>query len=130
MINKHNLMIGNTVQSSVGLCTVVSLNEKTAKLKSKLPFSFTRKYGKLDGVVLNEQVLESIGFEDWGQGTIYVNEFQSYKRFVLFNVIDGTSNFEVHIEKSNYGGLEQTEFLVSIDAVSYTHLTLPTTPYV
>ena len=42
-----------------------------------------------------------LGFEMWG--VIEVNEFESYKRYVLHNVVDGTSNYEVHIITSTYG---------------------------
>jgi hypothetical protein len=65
-------------------------------------------------IPLTEEILEkNLGFENWG--VIVCNEFEKYERWVLHNVIDGTSNFEVHIIYSNYGKVEQKEICFSID---------------
>jgi hypothetical protein len=65
-------------------------------------------------IPLTEEILEkNLGFENWG--VIVCNEFEKYERWVLHNVIDGTSNFEVHIIYSNYEKVEQKEICFSID---------------
>ena len=53
------------------------------------------------------------GFENWGEKKC--NEYEKYDRWVLHNVVDGTSNFEVHIIHSNYGGVYHKEICFSID---------------
>jgi hypothetical protein len=65
------------------------------------------------GIPLTKEWLMKFGFEKWGY--IQVNEHESYERYVLHSVIDGSSNFEVHIISSNYGGIEEKEICYSID---------------
>lgn len=45
-------------------------------------------------IPLSEDWLLKLGFENWGKGKFYKSD--EYTRFVLYNVLDGTSNFEVH----------------------------------
>lgn len=66
-------------------------------------------------IELTEEWLLKLGFDNWGKGTLYNNEFETYDRYVLHNVLDGTSNFEVHYIKSTYGGKEHYEFIISCD---------------
>ena len=55
------------------------------------------------------------GFENWGAGKIYANQYETYIRYVLHNVLDGTSNFELHYVKSNYGNNLHFEYIISCD---------------
>ncbi len=64
-------------------------------------------------IPLTEGWLIKFGFEFWGVKSC--NEYESYDRWVLHNVVGGTSNYEVHIIHSNYGGVKQTEICYSID---------------
>jgi len=64
-------------------------------------------------IPLTRNWLISFGFEHYG--VVRVNEYESYSRWVLRNIIDGTSNFEVHVINSNYGGIESKEICFSID---------------
>lgn len=65
------------------------------------------------GVKLTKNWLSWFNYENWG--TYTVNEFESYERYVLHNFIEGTSNHEVHVIKTSYGGSETIEYITSID---------------
>lgn len=67
------------------------------------------------GILLTEEWLLKFGFENWGKGKLYSNEYETYDRFVLHNVLDGTSNFEVHYIKSTYGNTEHYQYVISCD---------------
>ena len=47
-------------------------------------------------ITLTEEWLVKFEFENWG------NDEYGYTRYVLHNVIDGTSDFEIHINKNNH----------------------------
>lgn len=64
-------------------------------------------------IPLTEEWLRKAGFENWG--TKVCNEYEKYERWVLHNIIDGTSNFEVHIITSIYGGRNDEQICFSID---------------
>ncbi len=64
-------------------------------------------------ILLTEEWLIKFGFENWGN--VVLNEHENFDRWVLHNVIGGTSNYEVHIIKSNYGNSPHTEICFSID---------------
>jgi hypothetical protein len=64
-------------------------------------------------ILLTEEWLIKFQFENWGR--VEVNEYEYYYRWVLNNVIDGSSNYEVHIIHSNYGNQKHVEILYSID---------------
>ena len=66
-------------------------------------------------ILITEEWLLHFGFELWKSSEHYSNERESYKRYVAYNVIGGTSNFEVHIVTSTYGNKEHTQLIVSID---------------
>jgi len=74
----------------------------------------TMSLSDINGVKLTDKELLKFGFEFWGVKSC--NEYESYDRWVLHNVIGGTSNFEVHIIHSNYGGIKETEICFSIDS--------------
>jgi hypothetical protein len=69
--------------------------------------------GKFSPIPLTVYLLQKFGFEFWGVKS--VNEHEKYNRWVLYNVIDGTGNFEVHIVYTNYGGQNKIEIRYSID---------------
>lgn len=64
-------------------------------------------------ITLTTEWLIKLGFENWGEKIC--NEYEKYDRWVLHNVVDGTSNFEVHIIHSTYGGVYHKEICFSID---------------
>lgn len=67
----------------------------------------------LEPIKITPALLRKLGFEDWGR--IDSNEYEFFQRFVLYNVIDGTSNFEVHLIVSSYDEIEHTQTVFSID---------------
>jgi len=69
----------------------------------------------LEPISLTEEWLIKFGFENWGKGGLYSNEYETYDRFVLHNVLDGTSNFEVHYILSTYGNTHHKQFIISSD---------------
>ncbi len=70
-------------------------------------------YLPVNPIPLTELWLKKFGFENWGNKVC--NEFESYTRWVKHNCIEGTSNYEVHIIESNYGGMHHVETVYSID---------------
>jgi hypothetical protein len=64
---------------------------------------------------LTKEWLINLGFENWGNGKLYSNEFETYNRYVLHNVLEGTSNFEVHLIKSTYGNSNHYQYVISCD---------------
>lgn len=62
----------------------------------------------IDPIPISEDVLLKLGFENWGSGKHYKG-IAEYTRFVLHNVIDGTSNFEVHKE------IDTDDYIISCD---------------
>jgi hypothetical protein len=64
-------------------------------------------------ITLTEELLLKFGFEKWDN--VVVNEFEYFERFVLYNVVGGTSNFEVHIIHFSYGKSINKEIIYSID---------------
>tara|TARA_R110001606_G_scaffold398055_1_gene576186 strand:- start:1591 stop:2037 length:447 start_codon:yes stop_codon:yes gene_type:complete len=51
--------------------------------------------------------------KDWGKRE--VNEWEYFNRYVFYNVLDGTSNLEIHAIHSKYGDSNNLEFCLSID---------------
>jgi hypothetical protein len=64
-------------------------------------------------IKLNDSLIIRLGFENWGE--IICKDYEKYHRWVLHNAVGGTSNFEVHIIYSNYGGQEYREICFSVD---------------
>lgn len=123
-LNSKDFRIGNLVKPLVGCLDHIA--EITYLSKSRLgidlidenyeeylSISHELKFENIKPIPLTEEWLLNFGFENWG--IVQVNEFESYVRFVLFNVINGTSNYEVHFLTSNYGGEEYKEIIYSID---------------
>jgi hypothetical protein len=70
-------------------------------------------YNQIEPIPLAEKWLIKFDFEDWGW--VQVNEYEKYKRWVIHNILDGTSNFEVHEIHTTYGGKEESYFAFSVD---------------
>lgn len=68
----------------------------------------------LKPIPLTEDMLLNFGYEHWGY--VKTNEYETYKRFVLHNFIEGTSNHEVHIITSTYGDTNEIEYVTSVDS--------------
>lgn len=100
------LRIGNLFQTRGGKTRTIDLKE-LARVQ-RMPQLYK-------GIPLTEDWLLKFGFEDWGLGTRWNNEHENYTRYVLHNVLDGTSNFEVHYVYSNYGGVDHYQFIISCD---------------
>lgn len=77
---------------------------------SENPKDFNEKHEPIE---LTEDLLIKLGF--LYSGEFIENEYEYYKRFFLYNVLDGTSNFEVHFITSKYGGVESKQTVFSID---------------
>ena len=110
----EELMIGNYVFFNNKISKVSFLRED-----GKIGVIFSNIYREniyqIEPIPLTEEWLLKFGFENWGLGKLYSNEHEKYTRYVLHNIIDGTSNFEVHFVTSNYGGVEHTQFIISCD---------------
>ena len=73
-------------------------------------------YNEIEPIPLTEEwLVDKLGFEIWDNSGRHTNEFEDYKRYVLHNVMDGTSNFEVHYITSNYGDKPEYSYIASID---------------
>ena len=70
---------------------------------------------KIEPIPLTEEWLLNFGFDNWGLGTQWINQFESYVRYVLHNVLDGTSNFELHYVHSTYGDMPHNQYIISCD---------------
>jgi hypothetical protein len=66
----------------------------------------TTELKECEPIKLNKEWLLKFEFEKWDASGRYSNEFESYERWVLHNRLDGTSDFEVHLITSTYGGGE------------------------
>jgi hypothetical protein len=74
----------------------------------------------LEPIKITLAILRKLGFEDWGR--VDLNDYEFYQRFVLYNTIDGTSNFEVHLITSSYENKEHKQTVFSIDKDDRIHL--------
>lgn len=113
MIKATDLRIGNLVEHEGEFYEIHSI----AKV---FPTLNTIKFGigvidwiNINPIPLTADWLIKFGFENWGEEVC--NEYEKYDRWVLHNVVDGTSNFEVHIIHSNYGGVYHKEICFAID---------------
>lgn len=124
MINANELRLGNFVKDRGGKVIRIDFLEHIQN-------GYDTKFGQLiflegnevhpmteytdyaEPIPLTEEWLLKFGFENWG--TIVCNQYEKYQRWVLYNIIEGTSNFEVHIIESTYGGSNDKEICYSID---------------
>lgn len=77
-------------------------------------------YNQIEAIELTEEWLLRFGFEKWDNVT--VNEYEYYERFVLYNVMGGTSNYEVHVIHSTYGNSKHKQIGYSIDNDERQHI--------
>lgn len=98
----------NHIEKTVGI--VSEIKEKHIRFKG---IGSDHKIEDCQPIPLTEEWLKKAGFENWG--TKVCNEYEKYERWVLHNIIDGTSNFEVHIITSIYGGRNDEQICFSID---------------
>jgi hypothetical protein len=117
MIKVNELRIGNYVG---GLFDTEQVS--VIKAITENDFSYERisdeEYfigNSIKPIPLTEEWLLKFGFENWGNGKLYASKYETYDRFVLFNVIDGTSNFEVHSVISTHGNTPYQQFIISCD---------------
>ena len=102
-IKKHELRLGNIVKDGNDIITLGN-DEMICLFAGRCIY---------DAVKLSKKMLKMLGYESWGIEV--ANEYESYERFVLHNVVDGTSNHEVHLITSTYGGDVHKEYVTSID---------------
>lgn len=102
------------------MCKVVSLGlEKILTTESTKHNKYVKSdYDIIKPIPLTEELLirlEYQGEEIDYSSVIKVNDYESYRRYYFYNVLDGTSNLEIHVINSSYGGVEHKEFVLSID---------------
>ena len=105
MIEARELRIGNKVDLYGSIATIETVDFAG--------IGIAIKEGK--PIPLTEEWLLKFGFENWGYGSLYSNEHEKYTRYVLHNILDGTSNFEIHFIESNYGNILNNEYVISCD---------------
>jgi hypothetical protein len=114
----NELRIGNLVLNDNCVCAIQNIygyGYTYCTLKTKQGNEINAQYELINPIPITEEWLVKLGFENWGEDKLFQNEYEKYIRFVLHNVIDGTSNFEVHYITSNYGSKEYKEFVISFD---------------
>lgn len=67
-----------------------------------------------------EWLILNTDVEQWG--VVETNEFEKYTRIVFHNVVDGSSNYEVHFIKSTYGGKLHEDICYSVDDDERQHI--------
>lgn len=112
MIKLNELRTGNLLNydNSEGETLPTKIDWQDLKWLDEDPKGFNLAHTPIP---LTEEKLKELSFENWGEK--FCNEYEKYDRWVLHNVVGGTSNFEVHIIHSNYGGVYHKEICFSID---------------
>jgi len=79
-------------------------NKQDILLTKEMLIAFLEDWkDELIGIPITHDILiNKFKFERYDD--VRVNEYEYYERYVLKNVVCGTSNFEVHVIYSNYGG--------------------------
>lgn len=95
--------------------SIIKIDNVVTTVDSRTIFDFEHDNRKKEPIELTKEWLLKLGFECWGLGTVYSTYYESYYRYVKHNVLNGTSNFEVHLVKSTYGNTEDYEFIASCD---------------
>jgi hypothetical protein len=105
-MKQNELRLGNYIDFSgdIEIINGIYIDIEGAVEKYEYLISTENLEGELielfNPIIITEEILTKFGFENWG--TVIVNEFETYERWVLYNAVDGTSNYEVHIITSNY----------------------------
>ena len=95
----NEFRIGNTIDVSGIICNITCLEEQ--RLTTDYQDHWYLGYDEIDPIPLTRKLLLKIGFENWG--AVYPAETGlNTIRYVLHNVIDGTSNFEIHIDDNKF----------------------------
>lgn len=116
MIKVNELRLGNYIERNGVTATVEIINGELDEVSFLgEDFYYADCSFNLQPSLLTEEWLLKFGFENWGKGKIWNNDFETYDRFVLYNVLDGTSNFEVHFIKSTYGNSDHYQYVISCD---------------
>lgn len=116
----EELRIGNYIFFDGKICTLNSITQHF----NNGPYLFcvqceTGMFTYIDSediepIPITEDILLKLGFDKWDNKKL--NEFEYYQRFVMYNMIGGTSNYEMHKIHSSYGGEKETEYVTSIDS--------------
>lgn len=85
----HELRYGNSVMYGGDVAEVIGIAKTYVSIKVGI-YTHIVKYELIAPVPITEACLLEHGFENWG-----INGYGG-TRYVLHNVIDGTSNFEIH----------------------------------
>ena len=112
----NELRIGNYVKANKLACNEKEGNTLTVcgiGLDVDLTNGTTQNYIGIDGILLTKEWLLKFGFEKWGFGNQHKVENETYIRYVLYNVLDGTSNFEVHYIVSD--DKKYNQYIISCD---------------
>lgn len=118
--------IGNIIQDDHGrVCVVKSIGvHETVRLSPLSPedgvWMESKSVSGCSPIPLTEEWLLKFGFECWGRKT--VNEHEWFDRWVLYNAVCGTSNYEVHLSESNYGGIKESHISFSVDLNDIQHI--------
>lgn len=116
MIQANELKIGNYVYDGNNISfKVYSINKTFCHADG-----FTRKVSMkgISPIPLTEEILlkcEIAGMKVNKYPNVVVNEHEYYKRYAFYNIVDGTSNLEIHVIESDYRYSKYKEFVLSID---------------
>ena len=116
--NKYNLFLGisddGTQYRQVEISGINTNVLRAPRIKINND-NYWHPVENFEPIPLTEEWLLKFGFENWGYGSLYSNEHEKYTRYVLHNILDGTSNFEIHFIESNYGNILNNEYVISCD---------------
>ena len=113
----NELRVGNYLFCHRYLSIVQGVNSEVVIVLKCLNTLKVIEFGsnEIKPIPITEEWLLKFGFDNWGLGTQWNNEFESYVRYVRHNDLDGTSNFEIHYIKSTYGNSEHYQYFISCD---------------
>jgi len=113
MIKATDLRIGNLLEVINKNTKISNIVEITASTILDISANGENSSFIYKPIPITEKILKKLAYEDWG--VVKVNEFESYKRFVFYNICNGTSNHEVHKITSTYGNTNEIKYVTSID---------------
>jgi hypothetical protein len=124
-MKESDLRIGNYVivendlrEENLQEHKVNEIRVDSIQVVSKSNEYYGQKYKFIKPIPLTEELVKRLCYfnelvEDWGKRE--VNEWEYFNRYVFHNVLDGTSNLEIHAIHSKYGDSNHLEFCLSID---------------
>lgn len=114
MINPKELKIGNYVAYEATTHVITELHtDKVLHRWKNGGDGFYSPYSDLQSIPLTPELLEQMGFEDYGTKVNYPGETEH--RFSLYNIIEGTSSVIVALVES--GDYKGWEFRIDHDTV-------------